>query len=401
MAHPVHELSWIYSADRQIVQRRYPGVSFELDWESVLHNSESDIAVVSPTLDPEHAEERLRRLIQAGLPVIAVQPYINLLAAFEMAMIQTHTRSPLLCYTPVDGHPVAAAIRSWINDPSESPLGRIAQVAIQSGSENLEHASILRSTAFDVPIARNLVGPITQVSAMSSAALKGPFDNLSITLKTASPTLVTWSLDRSAPANRRTVTLMGEKQTASFSLALNHSCWTFQGPESPKLDLPNTDPASLFLESLPDRLNQPEEDNTWLHWCQDLEIAETVPISLRRRRTIDILDEKRTEEGAFKGIMSMGGCGLLLATLALLLMGSVIEGFRLPSKRHSYELQNTDVDTAAPVRSARPLWIRLWPVYPFLAFLMLQFLKLVILPSKPATAALTARSPETPPPNDS
>ena len=118
------------------------------------------------------------------------------------------------------------------------------------------------------------------------------------------------------------------------------------------------------------------------------------------RRTIDILDEKRTEEGAFKGIMSMGGCGLLLATLLLLLFGSVIEGFRLPAKRRNYELQDSPPGVVAPVNSARPLWIRLWPAYHFLIFLLLQFFKLAILPPKDTAAAPSTAQPPSPPTDD-
>jgi hypothetical protein len=213
--------------------------------------------------------------------------------------------------------------------------------------------------------------------------------------------LVTWSLDRSAPADQRTVSLVGEKQTHTFSLSMNHAAWHPQAQLLPELDPASADPASLFLATLPERLAEAERDESWLHWCHDLEIAETVPISLRRRRTIDILDEKRTEEGAFKGIMSMGGCGLLLATLLLLLMGSVIEGFRLPSKRRDYELQNTTPDAAASSAADRPFWIRLWPVYPFLAFLLLQLFKLAILPPRnPATESPAGQKSPNPPDTD-
>jgi len=400
IAHPQHEISCIHSVDPTLLQQSYPGIAFDPNWESVLHNSDSDIIIVSDTVDTNESEDRLRRLIQAELPVIAVQPYINLLTAFEMAMIQTQTRSPLFCYTPTDLHPAAITIRNWISEPSTSPIGPISQIAIQAGSSDPSPGTVLRSAAYDISIVRNLVGPVTQVSAMSSAPLQGPFDNLSITLKTASSTLITWSLDRSAATTTRTVSLVGEKQTCALSLSSNHARWIQEDDTSPHLDVPHTDTAAAFLETLPEKLQQPENDHSWLHWCQDLEIAETVPISLRRRRTIDILDEKRTEEGAFKGIMSMGGCALLLATLLLLLFGSVIEGFRMPAKRRNYELQDSPPGVVAPVNSARPLWIRLWPAYPFLIFLLLQFFKLAILPPKDTATAPSTAQPPSPPTDD-
>src|SRR6185503_18285975 len=55
------------------------------------------------------------------------------------------------------------------------------------------------------------------------------------------------------------------------------------------------------------------DPNSWLAACRDQEAAEAVDRSLARGRTIELFNEEHTEEEAFKGVMAMGGCLLLVA----------------------------------------------------------------------------------------
>ena len=105
-----------------------------------------------------------------------------------------------------------------------------------------------------------------------------------------------------------------------------------------------------------------------------------------RGRTIDLVETVPSEEGAFKGIMAASGCGILMLTIVVLLIGSVVEGFVLPTRRRAFErrLQASEEGTVAPGPS-RSIWLRMWPVYPFAIFLALQFL-VIVARQKRATA---------------
>ena len=394
VAHPHHQLVSIHGVAPPQTPHRFGPIQWQSDWEAVLHNVDSDLVVISPIEDLDQQEDRLRRVLQCELPAIAVQPYCTVLGAFEMAMIQAQTLKPLISYIPADHHPFTRIINSWITTPSTSPIGPISQITIHAGTATMERRTVLRSLAYDIPIARNLVGRIRQVSADSSGLADQPFANLNVSLKTDHATLVTWNLDPNGDPQSRRLHFSGARGTLQINLAKNHADWDVVGEAPKDLMLPSIpSPANLFLDTLDQSLANTHSPASWLHWCQDLEVAETIPASLRRRRTIDILDEKRTEEGSFKGIMSITGCGLLIATLLLLLVGSIIEGFRMPSRRQAYEL-NQETPTANLARSApeRSIWIRLWPFYPFLLFLMLQLFRFVI---RPANAASSSR-PELP-----
>ena len=79
--------------------------------------------------------------------------------------------------------------------------------------------------------------------------------------------------------------------------------------------------------------------------------------------------------------MAVGGCGLLLLTLMILIIGSVLEGLQLPRHRPILDAAKNFAEGAAAETTTAdpgyPLWLRLWPVYPFGLFLLLQLFRLV------------------------
>ena len=123
----------------------------------------------------------------------------------------------------------------------------------------------------------------------------------------------------------------------------------------------------------------------WESVCHDLDAVEQIERSLRRKRTIEFRRDAQNEEGAFKGIMSAGGCVVLMLALLLLMIFAVVEGFRMPL-----------IDAEAVRASGEPVHrthvlLRLWPVYPLAAFLLLQFLVFV---AKKPKANPTETTPE-------
>jgi hypothetical protein len=386
LAHPEHQFVAVFAADEEFSLTDFPGVQQEREWEAVLHNSESDMIVISPHSDQAAQEDRLRRVVQCELPAIAIQPYCNVLAAFEMDMIQVQTSAPLICYSPADHQSLVGDLNAWITDPASSPLGRIWQIAMHSNPDTIQRAGVLKQLAYDISVVRNIAGTIRQVNATTNSVGEDVFDNLNIIFTTDSPSLFAWYLDQSLPARACELKLTGDDGDLTVVLSQNHACWQIKG----ETNLQSASSAETFLKSLPETLSEPATNPSWLNWCQDLDVAETVPTSLRRRRTIDMLDEARTEEGAFKGVMSIGGCALLLATMFALLAGTIIEGFRFPFRKNSYQATQPEERSAQQSPTDAPaFWIRLWPVYPFALFLLLQFLRLIIKSPAPAAVAKT------------
>lgn len=375
LSDPQHQLMTVYEPGDNFPADKFPGVRQEPHWESVLHNSEFDVVVISPVDNLDNQEDRLRRVVQCELPAIAIQPFCSVLAAFEMEMIQAQTTAPLICYLPADSQPLALEIGRWLDDPTDCPVGRIWKLSLHSHPLTNERNEVLKKIAYDATIVRTIAGPVRQVCAVTNSTQDDSFDNLNVIFTTDSPTPISWYFDQSLPSSACELRIAGAAGEFVIDLSDHHTTW------KPNADLQSEPfaPAAAFLDKLPDRLAESSTDRSWVNWCTDLDVAETVPTSLRRRRSIDILEEVRTEEGSFKGLMSMGGCALLLATLFVLLAGTIIEGFRFPAKQNNYRLLQAEAGSGVEFeRPKRSLLIRLWPVYPFAIFLLLQFLRFVI-----------------------
>ena len=61
--------------------------------------------------------------------------------------------------------------------------------------------------------------------------------------------------------------------------------------------------------------------STWPSALHALELTDTIEISLRRGRMIDVHQQQLTEQLAFKGTMSAAGCAVLMVLPPLLLTG--------------------------------------------------------------------------------
>ena len=113
-------------------------------------------------------------------------------------------------------------------------------------------------------------------------------------------------------------------------------------------------------------------------------LVDRVQQSLRRGRTIELHREQYSEEGTFKSLMAAGSCLLLMAGLVVLLVFCTVEGVRM-AVTDAASLP-PEVGSAAEAGPPRwPLWLRLWPVYPFALLLLLQLFRLVFAGSRSAT----------------
>jgi hypothetical protein len=124
---------------------------------------------------------------------------------------------------------------------------------------------------------------------------------------------------------------------------------------------PSFDPQGLLRRLSHTGADESSEKSLWIDACRDQEAAETVDRSLLRGRTIELYGEEHTEADSFKGVMSMGGCLLLLLVLGVTFMAALAEGLRLPLRDW-------------PI-------VRMWPIcllVPAGLFLLMQLLQLAV-----------------------
>jgi hypothetical protein len=71
--------------------------------------------------------------------------------------------------------------------------------------------------------------------------------------------------------------------------------------------------------------------STWLDALHAMELTDSIEISLRRGRMIDVHHQQLTEHLAFKGTMAAAGCGLLFFLVPLIVaVGWIAGAFGVP-----------------------------------------------------------------------
>ena len=110
-----------------------------------------------------------------------------------------------------------------------------------------------------------------------------------------------------------------------------------------------------------------------------MDTAETIPVSIRRKRNIPIHGELPTEHDTFRGVMSMVGCFTLLLILGIIFIFVLVDVYYLPTYRQEASDLMTDQSHMTPANRT-PFFLRIWPVYPLVVLLLMQFLRRCIRP---------------------
>ena len=218
-------------------------------------------------------------------------------------------------------------------------------------------------------------------------ALKG-FQN-SFSENPESATLLLEFGDAPLPAEYDAVQLAAHTMLANAILSLDEggemSLVLHAEDKQEQIPLPR---ASLPSKILGPLLEPQGGDDRWYRAVRTTEFSETIPYCLRRGRTVDIPVEPPSENRSFKGAMSIASCGILLAILGLLFAFAIFEGFLFPARYTEYRLQQQQTDVNQSDAEPKRSWfLRIWPVYPILLFLLLQFL-LVLARKKPPPAPI-------------
>ncbi|MCO6454920.1 MAG: hypothetical protein J5I93_06440 [Pirellulaceae bacterium] len=374
----------VYGAgpEAEPLRMQLPGAAWDSPWESLLAAREVDAVLVAARLNGIDRDELLRRLAQAAVPTLVVHPACEAIVAYELDMIRQENACLLMPYFPGAHHPILEMARRLACDPDTSSLGALQQVIVERTLHRRTHSSVMQWLVRDMNLMRRIVGEVDQVSALGGAARdqEQPL-NLSVNLRSQGGQLIGWSVSSRDASEGVTLRLEGSRGAATVILPNDESAWHLElpGDAPPRREFADWNGPREALDRLRLAVAGQAPVPDWTDACRDLEIADSVTVSLRRGRTIQLHHEQHTEEGSFKGVMAVGGCGLLLLGLLALIVFSVVEGFRTPqlttlgvADRVIPGSEPTG-DVAAPL----PLILRLWPVYPFLLFLALQLLRIV------------------------
>jgi predicted dehydrogenase len=346
------------------------------DWEALLHEPVAEAVVVAAGPD-ERRGEQLVMLAKAGVPLLVTWPTCDVVAAYELEMIRRDTAAPTVAFIPGRLHPTIARLAEIAASP-DSPLGRLEQAVIERAMQDRSRQAVLGQFTRDVALLRTVAGDVNTIGAMGPSAEDAAWSNLNVQMSSAGPVLLRWSMQPPEAGSPGRLILFGSDGKASLEMPAAPQPWTLTISGAPPVSETfrewNEPAAVIEMFSAVFRGESPIP--AWQEACRDVEIAAAVQRSLARGKTIELYDDEVSEEATFKGMMAVGGCGLLLLALLAFFTAAVVEGLNLPFREHL-------------------LW-RLWPVYllaPIVIFLLLQGLRLVFRPSNAASETRRREKP--------
>lgn len=327
-----HTVVAIYEAGEyeESLRQLYPNANSDDGWEALLLNREIDAVVVaSQPSGSEQAERRadqLRRLVQESVPSLLVHPVCESILAFELEMIRTDTKCPLVAYVPAKSNAAFGAFCEAVRDADES-IGNVEQIVANRWTGDRSRHNVIQLLAQDVVLIRELIGDAKTVSASGATGEENEnIANISVAITGQSAASARWTIGPASEEPRFEISAVGERGTILLTLPDNSDEARLMIND----ELVSTPESSLCdaIDNAVDRLQKHIDGGAvstdLAETFHALEVVDAVAQSCRRRRAIELLAEQPTEEDTFKAMMAAGGCAMLMWTLVLVLVGPLL-----------------------------------------------------------------------------
>ena len=308
-------------------------------WESLLDSRLADgVFVATSDADDERRAEQLRRLVQAGVPILVSHPVVaSMLVYYELEMLRSDLATPHLRVgldqpeLPVRGvivpvlalrrHPAIAEFAALAHGADHSPIGDVEQLVCERHLVTRDRQSVTAQFARDADLMRAICGEFSRLGAMGQADDPKAFASLSVQLATTTGISARWSIGSAGGEAVDRLVLHGVRGRATLSMPAAPAEWTLVVGDSGgerTLTFPSWSAAAAALDDFEAAIAGRPINPTWLDATKTVEIAETAQRSLKKGRMLDLYREEFNEEGTFKGTMASAGCGLLIVTLVSL-----------------------------------------------------------------------------------
>lgn len=325
-----HQIVWCGDAQWARDQFEFPWLAGDDrgdDWETLLDTQFCDAVIVGRgEVDPALRSEQVMVLTKNGVALLTSFPLNDaVLSYYEIDMAREESKATLRHFNPlVESQPAVEQCAHWIT-VGHPQLGSIEQVVWERPLAERNRASVLCHFARDVELLDRLAGPLNRLGALGSPDEAATYSGLSVQLLGPRKLPVRWAVEPFDGVSQARLTFVAErgKETVCFDEASRAI-----GGEA------TVDPAASAIERLVAVLEGDAPASTWPAALCAMELADTIEISLRRGRMIDVHHQQLTEELAFKGTMSALGCGVLMVLPPLLLcLGWLADLVGLPVAR--------------------------------------------------------------------
>lgn len=315
-----HEIVW-YGDIASITRSTHPwleGADQAEDWETLFDRDFCDFVIVGRgDMPAARRVEQVIQLARIGIPLLTTFPLTDsVLSYYEIDMARLDSGVSIWHFNPlVTCMDRIAEFREWITK-GHPEVGRIEQVicdrplGVRTKEQDFWHFSR------DVELLDNVAGPLDRLGAVGSPDAAATYSGLSVQLLGKSQVPVRWSVGPADQSSNPSLTFVGEQGRVRFEFneSGDFSADSNQRPADSRA-------ASECIQNFVAVLNSSSRSqSSWLAALRAMELADTIEISLRRGRMIDVHRQQLTEELSFRGMMSALGCGILMLLPPLLIL---------------------------------------------------------------------------------
>mgnify|MGYP002621571484 CR=1 FL=1 len=279
------------------------------DWETLLDQEACDGVIVGRGETPGALRaEQVIQLTKNEIAVLSSFPLCDsVLSYYEIDMARSESKATLYHFNPLSMQAEQLGeIAEWTRK-GHPEFGPIEQLLWERPIESRTQENVLWHFARDVEVLDQIAGPLDRLGAVGSPDAAATYAGLNVQLLGKGRVPVRWSVGPIENTHLPQLTLVGERGK-----------WRTELPDSTE-DRPAQAEACVqsFTESIS---NEGSRKTTWPSALRAMELTDTIEISLRRGRMIDVHRQQLSEQLAFRGTMSALGCGILLFLPPLLLV---------------------------------------------------------------------------------
>jgi hypothetical protein len=300
-------------------------------WEDLFDPAVADAILVgqgAASLDLR--VRQVQELARLGRPMLVVHPLtLDVLAYFEIDMARGESGAVIQHFNPLVDWPLRSEAAAWLRD-GHPKLGPIEQVVCVRALADRSQQRVVRHFARDVELLEAVVGRLDRIGAHGAPEDAAAYAALSVQLLGAGKIPVRWSVEPPTSAELMRLTLICQRGRATIAFDAAERAEELvlhDDAGETRRTLPAGDPAAVAIERFIAAVEGEAADaSTWPAALHAMELADSIEISLRRGRMIDVHSQQLTEHLAFKGTMAAAGCGVLIVLIPLLLAAGWIAG---------------------------------------------------------------------------
>jgi len=294
-------------------------------WEALYDPSVVDAVIVGRgRTDAALRSEQVNQLSKNGVAILATFPLVeSVLAYYEIDMARGESGAVLQHFNPLAAEAeIYGKCAAWVAE-GHPELGAIEQIVWERPLAERTRERVLWHFSRDVELLARVAGPLNRLGALGSPDEAATYAGLSVQLLGKSQVPVRWQVGPVEDTESPRLVLIAQrgKLIAEFDEAGRAvELEVRREGETQTTALEAVDAAKQAVERFVVAVEGRDgAASTWSQALQAMELTDTIEISLRRGRMIEVHQQQLTEQLAFKGTMSALGCGVLLVLPPLLL----------------------------------------------------------------------------------